>query len=173
MTSPSALTQLLICTSMGQWPSLNLPLSTWRVTVPSHPSLCPCPGPITVPGPQPACSTSSPVWPRDGSCRGINERSQSSAPVPPSLIKSYLQLFIYKQGGEKLNSQVHTAEIKTQSICQPTWRAQCQKPGEKPKFLKEKQKQKKKMWGKEEKTSSVKDGYCSQSTAGTPVPTPW
>ena len=31
----------------------------------------------------------------------------------------------------------------------------------------------KKKWGKEEKTSSVKDGYCSQSTAGTPVPTPW
>lgn len=123
--------------------------------------------PVTVPCWHPGCTTSYPAWLRDTSYYSINQSNPSSASVPPSLIKSYLQLFVYKRGREKLNSQVHTAEIKTQSICQPTWRAQCQEPGRKPKFLQGKNKSDRK-----EKTPVMKDRYCSHATSERPLPLP-
>lgn len=159
---------------MEQWLSLNSPLSTWRAAVPSHLSFCPCPVPIPVPGPQPTCHTPSPVWPRDGSCQGINKRSQSSAPVPPSLIKSHLQLFIYKQGGKSWTYKFTLLRSKPKAYVSPHGGPNARSQEENQSSSKEKQNQKKKKkWGKEEKTSSIKDGYCSQPTPGTPVPTLW
>lgn len=157
----------MACPSLQSLFSRVLALSSWSLIVIAHPFCCPPSVPVTVPGWQPACTTSYPAWLRDTSCYSINQSNPSSAPVPPSLIKSYLQLFVYKRGREKLNSQVHTAEIKTQSICQPTWRAQCQEPGRKPKFLQGKNKS-----DREEKTPLMKDRYYSHATSEIPLPLP-
>lgn len=71
-------------------------------------------------------------------CCNINKRNQVLLLLSiHSLIKSYLHLVIYRQGREKLNPQVHAAEIKTQSICCTPWRDHCQNPSRCQSFCKE------------------------------------
>lgn len=74
MTSPSALTQLMTCTSLRQLFSLILALSSRSLTVLPHSSLCPSSVPITALYLQPVCNTPYPGWPRGISCCSINKR---------------------------------------------------------------------------------------------------
>lgn len=96
---------------------------------------------------------------RDMAYCSINKRNQGPAPVPPSLIKACLQLFVYKQGRKKAELIRSCSWDQDPKHMSAHMEGLVPKDREKNRFSK----------GKEEKTPLIKKKYCSHPTPGIPL----